>query len=47
MRKRELLIPAGSLDVLKQLLIYGADAVYIGGEASDFGQKRKILQLRI
>ena len=30
MRKTELLIPAGSLDVLKTPVIYGADAVYIG-----------------
>ena len=33
MRNTELLIPAGSLDVLKTAVIYGADAVYIGGEA--------------
>lgn len=33
MRETELLIPAGSLDVLKTAVIYGADAVYIGGEA--------------
>ncbi len=32
MRKTELLIPAGSLDVLKTAVRYGADAVYIGGE---------------
>ncbi len=33
-RKRpELLIPANSLDVLKIAVIYGADAVYVGGEA--------------
>ena len=32
-RKPELLIPAGSLPVLKVAVIYGADAVYIGGEA--------------
>ena len=32
MRKTELLIPAGSLDVLKTAVVYGADAVYIGGE---------------
>lgn len=30
--KPELLIPAGSLEVLKVAVIYGADAVYIGGE---------------
>ena len=33
MRDTELLIPAGSLDVLKTAVIYGADAVYLGGEA--------------
>ncbi len=33
MRKTELLIPAGSLEVLKTAVVYGADAVYIGGEA--------------
>ena len=32
-RKLELLIPASSLEVLKIAVIYGADAVYIGGEA--------------
>ena len=39
MRKTELLIPAGSLDVLKTAVIYGADAVYIGGGA--FGLRAK------
>ena len=33
MRKPELLIPAGSWDVFKTAVRYGADAVYIGGEA--------------
>lgn len=37
--KPELLIPAGSLDVLKTAVMYGADAVYIGGEA--FGLRAK------
>ena len=32
-RHPELLIPASSLEVLKVAVIYGADAVYIGGEA--------------
>ncbi|MDE5587671.1 MAG: U32 family peptidase C-terminal domain-containing protein [Acetatifactor sp.] len=32
-RKPELLIPASSLEVLKTAVIFGADAVYIGGEA--------------
>lgn len=39
MRKTELLIPAGSLDVLKTAVVYGADAVYLGGEA--FGLRAK------
>ena len=33
MKKPELLIPAGNLETLKTAVIYGADAVYIGGEA--------------
>ncbi len=33
MKKPELLIPAGSLEVLKVAVRFGADAVYIGGEA--------------
>lgn len=33
MRDVELLIPANNLEVLKVAVIYGADAVYIGGEA--------------
>jgi len=37
--KPELLIPAGSLEVLKTAVIFGADAVYIGGEA--FGLRAK------
>ena len=32
-RKPELLVPAASLEVLKTAVIFGADAVYIGGEA--------------
>ncbi len=39
MRRPELLIPAGSLEVLKIAVIFGADAVYIGGEA--FGLRAK------
>ncbi len=37
--KPELLIPASSLEVLKTAVIFGADAVYIGGEA--FGLRAK------
>ena len=29
----ELLVPASSLEVLKTAVIFGADAVYFGGEA--------------
>ena len=39
MRDTELLIPAGSLEVLKVAVLYGADAVYLGGEA--FGLRAK------
>lgn len=38
-RKPELLVPAASLEVLKTAVIFGADAVYIGGEA--FGLRAK------
>ena len=38
-KKPELLIPAGNLETLKTAIIYGADAVYIGGEA--FGLRAK------
>lgn len=38
-RHPELLIPASSLEVLKIAVIFGADAVYIGGEA--FGLRAK------
>ena len=37
--KPELLVPASSLEVLKTAVIFGADAVYIGGEA--FGLRAK------
>lgn len=39
MRHPELLIPASSLEVLKIAVVFGADAVYIGGEA--FGLRAK------
>lgn len=39
MKRPELLIPASSLEVLKIAVIYGADAVYIGGET--FGLRAK------
>lgn len=39
--KPELLVPAGSLEVLKTAVIYGADAVYIGGEVFSLRAKAK------
>ena len=39
MKKPELLVPASSLEVLKIAVIFGADAVYIGGES--FGLRAK------
>ncbi len=41
MRKTELLIPASSLEVLKTAVLYGADAVYIGGEMYGLRAKAK------
>ena len=41
MKKPELLVPAGSLDVLKTAVNYGADAVFIGGEAYGLRAKAK------
>ena len=38
-KRPELLIPAGSLEVLKTAVTFGADAVYLGGEA--FGLRAK------
>lgn len=38
-RKPELLMPASSLEVLKTAVVFGADAVYMGGEA--FGLRAK------
>ena len=40
-KKPELLVPAGSLGVLKTAVTYGADAVYIGGEAFSLRAKAK------
>ena len=33
MKKTELLAPAGNMEKLKMALLYGADAVYLGGKA--------------
>lgn len=41
MKKPELLVPASSLEVLKEAVIFGADAVYIGGEAFSLRAKAK------
>lgn len=40
-KKPELLVPASSLEVLKTAVIFGADAVYIGGEAYGLRAKAK------
>lgn len=45
-RKIELLIPASSLEVLKTAVIFGADAVYIGGEAFGLRAKAKNFSLQ-
>ncbi|MCD7884159.1 MAG: U32 family peptidase [Lachnospiraceae bacterium] len=41
MRHPELLVPASCLEVLKTAVIFGADAVYIGGEAYGLRAKAK------
>ena len=41
MRETELLVPASSLEVLKVAVIFGADAVYIGGEVYGLRAKAK------
>lgn len=45
MRIPELLVPASSLEVLKTAVIFGADAVYIGGEAFGLRAKAKNFSL--
>lgn len=44
-REVELLIPASSLEVLKTAVVFGADAVYIGGEAFGLRAKAKNFSL--
>ena len=39
--KPELLVPASSLEVLKVAVMYGADAVYIGGDMYGLRAKAK------
>ncbi len=41
MKKPELLVPANNLEVLKEAVYYGADAVYIGGELFALRAKAK------
>mgnify|MGYP000826362273 FL=1 len=41
MKRPEILAPASSLEVLKTAIQYGADAVYIGGEAYGLRAKAK------
>jgi putative protease len=45
LRRPELLVPASCLEVLKTAVIYGADAVYIGGEAFGLRAKAKNFSL--
>lgn len=45
-KKPELLVPASSLEVLKIAVIFGADAVYIGGEAFGLRAKAKNFSLQ-
>ncbi|HBY70972.1 MAG TPA: peptidase U32, partial [Lachnospiraceae bacterium] len=40
-KKPELLIPAANLEVLKTAVMYGADAVYIGGDMYGLRAKAK------
>ena len=40
-KKPELLMPAGSLETLKTAVLYGADAVYLGGEVLSLRAKAK------
>ena len=42
----ELLIPANNLEVLRIAVMYGADAVYIGGEAFGLRAKAKNFTLK-
>ena len=46
MKHPELLIPASSLEVLKTAVVFGADAVYIGGEAFGLRAKAKTFPWR-
>ncbi|MFW6028627.1 MAG: peptidase U32 family protein [Halanaerobiales bacterium] len=45
MKKPELLIPAGNIEALKVAVLYGADAVYIGGEMFGLRAKAKNFSL--
>ncbi len=45
-KKPELLIPAGNLETLKTAVIYGADAVYIGGDLYGLRAKAKNFSMK-
>ena len=47
MKKVELLAPAGDLEKLKTAILYGADAVFIGGKKFSLRAKASNLQLKI
>ena len=46
LKKPELLAPAGDLEKLKIAVLYGADAVYIGGRSIQPESKSKKFQCR-
>lgn len=46
MKKPELLIPAGNLETLKTAVIYGADAIYIGGDLYGLRAKAKNFSMK-
>ena len=46
MKRPEILAPASSLEVLKTAIQYGADAVYIGGEAYGLGKSQEFFHGR-
>jgi U32 family peptidase len=46
-KKPELLIPAGNLETLKTAIIYGADAVYVGGDMYGLRAKAKNFSMEL
>ena len=46
MKKIELLAPAGNLEKAKTAILYGADAVYIGGKSFSLRSRASNFSLR-